>query len=334
MLRLPPFEFLAPRSLAEAVALLAERGSAAMIVAGGTDLYPNMKRRQFEPAALVSLRSIPELRHVEGTAQTGLTIGSGVTLTQVSQQPLIANAYPALAHAAGAVSTAQLRNMGTIGGNLCVDTRCNYYNQTYHWRKSIGFCMKKGGDVCLVASGSERCWAVFSSDTAPVMVALGASVCLEGPQGKRVIPVEALYRDDGIAYLTKQPDEILTEIRLPPVDGLRTAYWKLRRRGAFDFPILGVAVALKLAEDGTCTAARIVLGAVESSPVEAQAAEALLIGQKLTREVIEAAAQAAARPARPLDNTDMSLSYRKRMAPVYTARALAQAAGLNGDQAA
>ena len=269
MIRLPPFEYLAPRSVAEAIATLAERGQEAMIVAGGTDVFPNLKRRQFEPKALVGLRGIAELRRIEGDAEHGWTIGAGMTLAQVSRHPRIARSYPALAYAAGVVSTAQLRNMGTIGGNLCLDTRCNYYNQSYHWRKSIGFCLKKDGDICWVAPGSARCWAVCSSDTAPVMVALGASVRLVGPDRDRVIPVQALYRDDGIEYLTKRPDEILTDILLPPSDGLLTAYQKLRRRGAFDFPILGVAVALRLAEDGVCTHAKIVLGAVESCPVEA-----------------------------------------------------------------
>lgn len=316
--------------------MLAERGPEAMIVAGGTDLYPNMKRRQFEPKTLISLRAIPELKRLAGSAESGLTIGAGLTLTQVSRHPLIAGAYPALASAAGVVSTAQLRNMGTIGGNLCLDTRCNYYNESYHWRKSIGFCLKKDGDpstgsgpaICLVAPGSPRCWAVSSSDTAPVMIALGASVHLVGPGGERTIPAQALYRDDGIEYLTKAPQEILTEIMIPPAAGLRTTYLKLRRRGAFDFPILGVAVALRLTEGTICTHAKIVLGAVESYPVEARQAEALLVGQRLTPEVMEAAAQAAARPAKPLDNTDMALSYRKKMVPVYVARALQQAVGL------
>jgi 4-hydroxybenzoyl-CoA reductase subunit beta len=246
----------------------------------------------------------------------------------VSRHAVIAQSYPALAHAAGVVSTAQLRNMGTIGGNLCLDTRCNYYNQTYHWRKSIGFCMKKDGDICLVAPGGSRCWAVSSSDTAPVMIALGASVKLAGPNGERVIPVDALYHDDGMQYITKAPNEILSEIMLPPADGLRTAYLKLRRRGSFDFPILGVAVALRLADDGTCTHAKIVLGAVGSRPVETQHAASLLIGYKLTPEVIEAAAQAASRLAKPLDNTDSVLSYRKKMAHVFTVRALREAAGM------
>lgn len=327
MLRLPPFEYFAPHTVAEAVARLAACGPEAMIVAGGTDLYPNMKRRQFEPKALVGLRGITELRRVEGNAERGLVIGAGLTLTQVSRHPIVVRSYPALAYAAGVVSTAQLRNMGTIGGNLCLDTRCNYYNQSYPWRRSIGFCLKKDGDICWVAPSSSRCWAVSSSDTAPVMIALGASLRLVSPAGERVIPAQALYRDDGIEYLAKPPHEILTEVILPPADGLRTAYLKLRRRGAFDFPILSVAVALRLAEDGTCTHARIVLGAVQSYPVEATQAQAVLVGQKLTPEVMEAAAQAAAHPARPLDNTDMTLSYRKKMVPVYLGRALRQAAG-------
>src|SRR5262249_14272342 len=151
-----------------------------------------------------------------------------------------------LATAAGLVSTPQLRNMGTLGGNVCVDTRCNYYNQSYQWRKAVNFCMKKDGEICLVAPASPRCWAVSSSDTAPVLWSLGATVTLLGPSGERNIPMSALYRDDGIEYLAKRPDELLTEIALPPADGLRTAYLKLRRRGSFDFPVLGVAVALRM----------------------------------------------------------------------------------------
>jgi 4-hydroxybenzoyl-CoA reductase subunit beta len=325
MLRLPPFEYHAPRSVGEAVELLSQHGPQAMIVAGGTDLYPNMKRRQFEPKALIGLRAIVELKRIEGDAENGMRIGAGATLTQVSRHPALAESYPALTQAAGVVSTTQLRNMGTLGGNLCVDTRCTYYNQTYAWRKAIGFCMKKDGDTCLVAPGSPRCWAVSSTDTAPVMVALGASVRLVGPGGERIIPAQALYNDDGMRYLTKQPDEILTEVSLPPADGLRTAYLKLRRRGSFDFPILGVAVALKVDGEGVCTHAKIILGAVQSYPVEATQAEAILVGQKLTSEVIAAAAHAAAKPAKPLDNTDLVLSYRKKMVPVYVGRAIKRA---------
>ena len=205
MLRLPPFTYLAPKTLTEAVRLLVNQApDDTMLVAGGTDLYPNMKRRQFTPAQLVGLRQIRDLQQLTGDAQHGLSIGAGLTLTQISQHPTVIMAYPALATAAELVSTPQLRNMGTIGGNLCLDTRCNYYNQTYWWRQAIGFCMKKDGDTCWVAPGSARCWAVSSSDTAPVLIALQAHVRLVGPQGERLIPIHDLYRDDGIQYLAKR----------------------------------------------------------------------------------------------------------------------------------
>jgi 4-hydroxybenzoyl-CoA reductase subunit beta len=187
--------------------------------------------------------------------------------------------------------------------------------------------MKKDGDVCLVAPGSSRCWAVSSSDTAPVLWAIGARLTVVGPAGERRIPVAALYRDDGIEYLTRAPGEIVTEIALPPVDGWRATYWKLRRRGTFDFPVLGVAVAARL-EGGVCREARIVLGAVASTPREAPEAAGALAGERLTPEVIDRAAERAAGPAKPLDNTDLVYHYRKKMTRVYVARALRELAGL------
>jgi 4-hydroxybenzoyl-CoA reductase subunit beta len=328
MMRLPPFTYLAPRRVEEAVRWLVEHGGDAMVVAGGTDLYPNMKRRQFEPKVLVGLRGVPELRAIDGSAREGVRVGAAVTLTGVARHPEVATHYPALARAAGVVSTPQLRNVGTLGGNVCVDTRCNYYNQSFEWRKAIGFCMKKDGDICLVAPGSARCWAVSSSDTAPVLWALGAQVTLAGPTGQRRVPVSALYTDDGIAYLGgKAADEIVTEIALPPVDGWRATYWKLRRRGAFDFPVLGVAAAVRL-EGEVCRDARIVLGAVASTPREAPEAARSLVGQRLTGEAIERAAALAAGPAKPLDNTDLVYHYRKKMTRVYVDRALRELAGL------
>jgi 4-hydroxybenzoyl-CoA reductase subunit beta len=328
MMRLPPFTYLPAVSVADAAKLMAEHGPAAMLVAGGTDLYPNMKRRQFEPSVLVGLRGIRELGGVRGMARAGLAIGSGTTLTAVSRHAEVARHYPALATAAGLVSTPQLRNMGTLGGNVCVDTRCNYYNQSYQWRKAVNFCMKKDGEICLVAPGSSRCWAVSSSDTAPVLWSLGATVRLVGPAGERLVPISALYRDDGIEYLAKRPDEVLAEILLPPADGVRSVYLKLRRRGSFDFPVLGVAAALAMDGDRV-TRARIVLGAVASQPREATEAADLLTGERLTAELIERVADRAARPSKPLDNTDLTHPYRKRMTRVYVARALKQIAGLD-----
>jgi 4-hydroxybenzoyl-CoA reductase subunit beta len=327
MMRLPPFTYLAPVSVTDAVKLMADHGPEAMLVAGGTDLYPNMKRRQFEPSVLVGLRGIRDLTGVRGSAATGMTIGAGTILTAVSEHAEIARSYPALATAAGLVSSPQLRNMGTIGGNVCVDTRCNYYNQSYQWRKAVNFCMKKDGEICLVAPGSHRCWAVSSSDTAPVLWSLGAKVRLVGPKGERVIPISALYQDDGIQYLSKQPGEVVTEIMLPPAEGWRSTYLKLRRRGSFDFPVLGVAVALRMERD-TVKEAAITLGAVASQPRPAPEAAALLVGQRLGPDLIERVAAAASRPSKPLDNTDLTHPYRKKMTRVFVARALKGLAGL------
>ena len=326
MMRLPPFTYLPSRTVADAVKYISDHGPDAMLVAGGTDLYPNLKRRQFEPKVLVGLRGVRELAGVRGDGR-GLTIGAGTTLTRVATHPDVRRDYPALATAAGLVSSPQLRNMGTIGGNVCVDTRCNYYNQSHPWRKAIGFCMKKDGDICLVAPGSPRCWAVSSSDTAPALWSLGARVRLVGPTGERVIPIGALYQDDGIAYLAKQADEVVTDILLPPADGWTSAYLKLRRRGSFDFPVLGVAVAVRMDGD-VARDARIVLGAVASQPRDAADAARLLVGERLTPDVIARVADRAAGPSTPLDNTDFTHPYRKKMTRVFVTRALRKLAGL------
>jgi 4-hydroxybenzoyl-CoA reductase subunit beta len=320
MLRLPPFEYLSPNSIGDAVALLGRYGAEAMVVAGGTDLLPNLKRRQFEPKYLVGLKGLAELNGIRSNGE--FVIGARTTLSQLSNHPTLQQQFPALTSAAGLVSSPQLRNSGTIGGNLCLDTRCNYYDQTYFWRQAIGFCMKKDGDICLVAPGGHRCWAISSTDCAPVAVALDARVRLAGPNGMREIPAAALYRDDGMDYLTKARDEILTDLILPPADGLVSVYLKLRRRGSIDFPLLGVACALHLAPSGIVEHARIVLGAIASYPVEAKQAEAILVGQKLTPDVIAAAALAAYQPAKPMDNADASYAWRKKMVRVYVERAL------------
>jgi 4-hydroxybenzoyl-CoA reductase subunit beta len=326
MLRLPPFRYLGPRRLDEAAEMLAQEGEQAMLVAGGTDLYPNMKRRQFTPPVLIGLRAIPALREISGSPEQGMRVGAGVTLSTLANHPIIQQYYPALATAAGSVSTPQLRNVGTLGGNLLLDTRCNYYNQTEFWRHSIGYCMKKDGDVCLVAPGSPRCWAISSADTAPVLVSLGARVRLVSTRGERVLPVRELFCDDGMDPYTKARDEILTEILLPPADGWRSVYLKLRRRGSFDFPILGVAAALRFADDGTVADARITLGAVASHPVEATEAGAQLLGHPLSPELIDAVAVTAAKRSKPLDNADLTINYRKQVTPVFVRRALGQLA--------
>jgi 4-hydroxybenzoyl-CoA reductase subunit beta len=323
MLRLPPFRYQAPNTIEQAASMLAQEGEQAMLVAGGTDLYPNMKRRQFTPPVLIGLRSIKALKHISGSPEQGMRIGAGVTLTTLANHPVIIEHYAALATASGSVSTPQLRNMGTIGGNVLLDTRCNYYNQTEFWRHSIDYCMKKDGEVCLVAPGSPRCWAISSADTAPVLVSLDAQVRLVSVRGERIMPVRELFRDDGMNPYTRANDEILSEIILPPADGWRSVYFKLRRRGSFDFPILGVAAALRFADDDTVADARLTLGAVASHPVEATDAVKLLLGQHLTPELISEVAALASKRSKPLDNADLTINYRKQVTPVYIRRALA-----------
>jgi 4-hydroxybenzoyl-CoA reductase subunit beta len=326
MLRLPPFRFLRPTTAADAARILSDWGPDAMVVAGGTDLYPNMKRRQFEPKALVSVRSIGGLEEIE--ANGSLTLGAMATLADVSQHAAVRARWPAVARSASLVSSPPLRNAGTIGGNLCVDTRCNYYNQTEFWRASIGYCMKKDGHICLVAPGSDVCWALSSSDTAPVMIALGAEVSLVGPGGERRVAVRDLYGPDGINYLAKRADEVLTQVHVPDRAGWATTYRKLRRRGSIDFPIVGVAAAVRLGTGGVVEEARIVLGAVHTSPVEAADAQEFLRGRRLDAETIEMAAGIAYKGARPLDNADLNYAWRKRMARIEVARALRELAGL------
>src|SRR2546426_9084391 len=321
MLRLPRFNYLQPKTAREAAKMAAGLGPSAMFVAGGTDLFPKLKRRQFEIDTLIGLDFLPrEIRN--GSAEH--TIDAGVTLSAAAHNAHLNEHFTGYAQAAGLVSSPPLRNAGTIGGNLCVDTRCNYYDMTYEWRKAAGFCMKKDGDICLVAPSSSRCWAVSSSDTAPMAIALGALVTLAGADGERELPVGALYRDDGIDYLAKQPQEVVTAVRLPAARGTRSAYVKLRRRGSIDFPIAGAAVALRL-DGSTVTSCRIVLSAVASHPLEAADAGEFMIGRRVDEESAKAAAEIAAKPAKPLDNADLSHFWRKRMVRVVVEQALKRA---------
>jgi 4-hydroxybenzoyl-CoA reductase subunit beta len=316
MMRLPWFEHRAPKSLQEAARILAGEGPHAMLIAGGTDVLPNMKRRQIAPKILVSLKNIRQLK------RNGSALGAGTTLTEIvskKELPL------GLRQAAHQVATVHLRNMGTIGGNLCLDTRCNYYNQNYEWRKAIDFCLKKDGDICWVATASKRCVAASSTDCAPALMALGARVKLVSASGEREVALEDLYNNDGIDYLKRRPDEILTEIRIPP--GFMSTYWKLRRRGAFDFPVLGVGAALKMTGEKNVEEARIALGAVASRPFLVDKAGEFLKGKKLTDDVIEETSRLVASRAKPMDNADLDLYWRKDVTVQFASYALRELRG-------
>jgi 4-hydroxybenzoyl-CoA reductase subunit beta len=324
MMRLPKFSYRVPRSVADAVKMMGDAGAAGQFVAGGTDLYPNMKRRQQTPQTVISVTRLPELNAITGDGQTGVRIGAAVSLTDVCESEVINRDYPMVVAAARTISTPVLRNMGTIGGNLLLDTRCNYYDQNYEWRKGINFCMKKDGRVCWVAPGSAKCWAVQSSDLVPLMVAMGARVRLASTLGERVVEAAGLYNNDGIDYLHKRADELLVDIQLPPQNGWRAIYKKLRRRGAFDFPVLGVAIKLDVSADGTIKDAKVILGGIAPAPIEVQEAATALIGAPLDDEHCQAAAEACYAKARPLDNTDFVMNWRKQMARPYVLRALAE----------
>lgn len=322
MMRLPLFAYRAPRSLGEAAQVLAGEGPAAMLLAGGTDVLPNLKRRQQTPRSLVALRQVAELR-VQRSSDAGLELGAGLTLSTLVRDAQLRHEprYAALWQAVSQVATPHIQNMGTLGGNLCLDTRCTYYNQTQEWRQAIDFCMKRDGKLCWVATSSPKCLAISSSDSAPALLALGARVRLVSTRGEREVPLSALYQNDGIEYLTRRPDEILASVHVDALPGWRSTYLKLRRRGSIDFPVLGVAVAVRM-EGPLVAEARIALGAVASAPLLATEAALSLVGQPFDGERMEEAARLAARLAHPVDNTDLGGVFRKRVAREFILRAL------------
>ena len=344
MMRLPLFRYEAPRTVEEAARILRAEGPSAMLLAGGTDLLPNMKRRQQTPAVVVGLRQVAGLREVRhggsggnGKKATGLggapptvALGAGITLASLVRNRWLAEEAPALWQAAAQIATPHLRAMGTLGGNLCLDTRCNYYDQNYEWRKAIDFCMKKDGEVCWVATSSPKCLAVSSTDTAPALMALGARIRLVSQDGTREVALTDLYNNDGIEYLTRRPDEILTEVVLDLGSGWRSTYWKLRRRGAFDFPVLSVAAAARFEGAGAkarVAEARVVIGSVASRPMLAEETAAFLAGRVLDDETIAEAATRATSVSKPVDNTDFALSWRKRVTREFVTYALRELRG-------
>ncbi len=325
MMRLPPFRYIAPTSVSEAAKILKEEGPCAMLVAGGTDLLANMKRGQQTPEILISLSNIKSLHDVSNSS--GLTLGAGLTLGSLLENDSIRDSHTGLWQAAGVVATPLLRNTATIGGNICLDTRCSYYNQNEDWRKAINNCLKKDGDTCWVATTSKTCRAVSSTDTAPALISLGARVRLVSADAERIVEMKDLYQDDGANYLQRHSNEVLTEVILEPLVGWRSTYWKLRRRGSFDFPILSVAAAVQTDGGGTIEDARIVLGAVSSLPLLSTEATEFLVGKKLDDDVIEETGHIMAKLAKPRGNTDLTPIWRKKMVPSFVNHALRELRG-------
>jgi 4-hydroxybenzoyl-CoA reductase subunit beta len=324
LLTLPPFTYHAPKTVSEAVALLGQYGVNAKLIAGGTDLVPNMKHRLFTPEHVVGLKDVAELHRI--TERDGaLCLGAMVSIADVARHARVNAVFPSLAKAASQIAGPQLREMGTLGGNLALDTRCVYYNQTYFWRKALGFCLKKDGTVCHVVKGGQKCVAAASNDTAPALLSLGATVRLTSPRGTRELPLEQFYVADGIRNTVLEPDELLTEARvLLPQGRLVTGYQKLRIRAAIDYPALTVAVAAWLEKDGTAQWIRMVLSALGAKPHPIKRLEHLF-GKPLNDETVSELGQIAYRQCHPLTNINVDTGWRREMIPIFVRRAWKQA---------
>ncbi|MBV9774225.1 MAG: FAD binding domain-containing protein [Gemmatimonadetes bacterium] len=331
MLRLHEYRYHRPAALAEALDLLHGREDA-MPIAGGTDLVPNMKHRLWTPRLLVGLKGIAEMQGIslvdaEGHPVDGddpaareLVVGAAATLAQVARHPLVLRHFPSLAEAAGKVAGPQIRNHGTLGGNLCLDTRCTYYNQSFFWRQALGFCLKKDGEVCHVTRVGKKCVAAHSSDTSPVLMTLGAVVDLASAEGTRTVPVADFFVADGKWNTVRRPDELLVRVRIPlPPPGLRTRYAKLRQRGAIDFPLLSIALAAELDEDETVQGMSLVVSALGSRPRVVTGVEKLAVGGR-PADVAEAVARQAFRQCHPLENIIVDPEWRRAMVTVYVRR--------------
>ena len=340
MLRLPAYRYHRPDTLDEALDMLARHGPDAMLISGGTDLVPNMKHGLFTPAHLVSLNRVEAMRgiRVEGDDRDGmngraaepagtfLAIGALETLADVAAHPAVRLHAPAVAQAAGLVAGPQLRNMGTIGGNACLDTRCTYYNQTRFWRHALGYCLKKDGDICHVTKVGRKCVAAHSADTPSALIAHDSVLTLAGPSGARDLAAADFFVPDGIRNTRRADDEILTRIRIPLAPGRRSAYRKLRQRASIDFPLLSVAVAADIAADGTVAAVKGVVSALGARPRILSGWVAIAVGTRLEPDVVQALAERARRQCRPLDNIVVDPEWRRAMVPVYAKRALRELA--------
>ncbi|HEX2167017.1 MAG TPA: FAD binding domain-containing protein [Longimicrobiales bacterium] len=327
MLRLHEYTYHRPKTVAEAAHLLASHPGRARLIAGGTDLMPNMKHGLFTPQHLIALKQIRELHGIEEQGRE-LVIGAAESLSGVSRHPLVRQHFGSLARAAGSVAGPQLRNMGTIGGNLCLDTRCTYYNQTHFWRNALGYCLKKDGDVCHVTKVGKKCVAAHSADTAPVLMTLGAVADLESANGTRSVPVSEFFIADGIENTVREWNEVVTRVRIPlPSRNTRTAFRKVRQRGAIDFPLLNIAVAAELSGDLEVEDMRIVVSALGSRPRVVSGLDKVAKGRPLDESTRDAIAQRAFQQCHPLTNIIVDPEWRRAMVPVYVKRALADLAG-------
>ena len=304
--------------------LLARHAPDVQVIAGGTDLIPSLRQKLFAPRYVLDIRGIGQLRGIRPQSG-GVEIGALTNLTEIEHSEFLRQQYPVLAEAAATVASPILRNMGTLGGNICLDTRCLWYNQSLTWRKGCGFCIKKDGNICHVAPGGDTCWAAFSGDTPPALLCLDAEIELAGPSGTRRLPLRDFYTGIGDTYRKLGKNELLTRVFLPHSSaGWHGVYRKLRIRGSIDYPLAGVAVALRR-NNGHVEDARVALTAVNAAPVLVKGAREALAGRAVDEAVAEHAAELAARTAKPLTTSALTPEYRREMIRVFTRRALLQA---------
>jgi 4-hydroxybenzoyl-CoA reductase subunit beta len=328
-LSLPQFKLLRPRSVQEALEHLGKHRANIRLLAGGTDLIPSMRQKLFEPEYVLDLRGITDLRGIRPQPDGEAEIGALTTIRSIERSEFLREHYPVLTEAAATVASPVLRNMGTIGGNICLDTRCLWYNQSLTWRKGCGFCIKKDGDLCHVAPGGTKCWAAFSVDTPPALLCLNAEVEIASSEGTRRIPLADFYSGLGDNYRKLQPNELVTRVFLPAKSAdYIGVYRKLRVRGSIDYPLAGVAVALKRS-NGRIADARIGITAVNPSPLLVDGATDLLAGKAIDQALAEAAGDLAAKASKPLTTSALTPEYRREMIRVFTKRAVLAAAGAN-----
>lgn len=320
---MPAFRLERPASVAEAVRILTAHGPEAMIIAGGTDVVPNLQMKLFSPRVVVDLKPLRSLAGIEFTRESGLRIGAMTTLTAIVQSAMIRAEFPVLSSAVGTIAGPLQRNMGTLGGNLCLETRCRWYNQSHFWRSALGGCLKKEGDVCHVAPGGKFCWAAWSGDAAPALLALDAEIELAGLGGDRRLPLSEFYRNDGMNRIALHRGEILTAIHVPPrMAGRRGVYHKLRIRNSIDYPLAGVAVTMDADREGVCREARVAVTAVNPAPLLVKEASELLAGRRAAPALMEEVAHAAISTGKPLTTSASTPVYRREMLKLFTRRAL------------
>jgi 4-hydroxybenzoyl-CoA reductase subunit beta len=317
-MQLPGFEHLQPASLGEALDLLAEHGEQAKVIAGGTDLLVSMKQRLLTPDHLVDLKTIPELDFI-GEDDGGVRIGALTRLATIVNSSLIRERIPV-------VAAPPLQNMGTLGGNLCLNTRCYYFNQSPFWRQVRGHCYKSGGDTCHVVKGGSKCLATYQGDVAPVLIALDARVRIASKAAERTVPLADLYTGKGKRPLALEPGEVLLEVQVPAAPSKTLGdYQKLRYRGSMDFPLVGVAAVLSRENGTVCTGGKVVLTAVSRGPLAVGEAHEMLEGREVTEKVASEIAEAAYQAARPIDNVGSDADYRRKMVRALTRRAILNA---------